>query len=126
MNKEELKRLGLIVAIEDYCKNEIEKAKEDFRKMTEEEIAKINEGIFLTIKPKDYTKTTYSEEYKTELKKLQEKYPAMKETLENYSMELNATSYSNSKAQIIINEMLDKNKTELKNMAASGVANTNK
>lgn len=126
MDKNELRRLGLIVAIADYCESELKKAKEEFRKMTKEEIAKVNEGIFLMVNPKSYTKTIYSEEYKTELKKLQEKYPATKEKIENYSIELTATSYSNSKAQIIINDMLDKNKTELKNMAASAVANTKK
>ena len=126
MDKDELRRLGLIVAIADYCENELKNAKEKFRNMTKKEIEKINEGIFLMVKPKDYTKTTYPEEYNTELKKLKEKYPATKEKIENYSIELTATSYSNSKAEIIINEMLDKNKKELKNMAASGIANTKK
>lgn len=126
MDKNELRRLGLIIALENYCKNELEKAKEEFRKMTKEEIAKVNEGIFLIVNPKSYTKTTYSEEYKTELKKLQEKYSATKEKIENYSIELTATSYSNSKAEIIINNILDRNKKELKNIAANTVAKINK
>ena len=119
MDKDELRRLGLIVAIADYCEDELKKAKEKFRKMTKEEIAKINEGIFLMVNPKDYTKTTYSEEYNAELKKLKEKYPATKEKIENYSIELTATSYSNSKAELIINNIFTQNKTTLKNMVAS-------
>lgn len=126
MEKEELKRIGLIVALEDYCKKEIEKAKTIFRNLTPEEIAKINETIFLTITPKNYTKTTYTEEYKKAVKKLQEEYPPIKETIENYSMELNATNYSNSKADIIIQNIFTQSKTALKNMVASATKNTTK
>lgn len=119
MNNDELRELGLLVAIKEYCESKIEASKEKFRKMTNEEIAEINKGIFLSIKQKDYTKTTYTNEYKQAVKELQEKFPPIKETFENYSMELNATSYSNSKAEIIIKDIFTQNKTTLKNMVAS-------
>lgn len=126
MEKEELKELGLLVAIKEYCEKRIEASKEKIRSLTPEEIAKINESIFLTVTPKSYTKTTYTEEYKEELKKLKEEFPPIKETIENYSIELNATNYSNSKADIIIQNMFTQNKTTLKNMAASATKNTTK
>lgn len=126
MTSDELRELGVAIAMCKHYEEVVEKAKDKIREMTEEEIEQINEGIFLNIARKDYIQTTYSSEYKQELKKLQEKFPPEKTTKHNHTITLNATSYSTSKANIIINEIATKNKTTIQAIAKSASKVNNK
>lgn len=121
MEKEELRKLGVIIALQEYCDAIIENAKEKMRKMTKEEVNKINESIFLEVSRKNNVKISYPKEYKDMEKifkeELQKKYPPTVETRENYTITCKSTSYSRSKAEIVVNDILTQNKTTLQEMA---------
>ena len=121
MEKLRIEEIAMAVAMCEYYQEIIDNAKEEIRNLTDEEIAEINKGNNIIIKRQDYTKTIYSEEYKQEEKKLKEKYPPTKETTKNHTIKLQATSYTNSKRDIIINKFATLNKTQLK--SASKQAN---
>ena len=116
MEKSKIQELANAVAMIKYYQAIVDNAKEEIRKLTEEEIKEINKGNLLQIKRQDYTKTTYSNEYKQALKEITEKYPPEKETIKNHTIKLQATSYSQSKVEIIISQITTQNKTTLKEM----------
>ena len=118
MEKEEIEELAMAVAMVEYYQEIIDSKKDKIRNLSEEEIAKINKGNNLLIKRQDYTKTIYSKEYKEEVAKIAEKYPPEKETTKNYTIKLQATSYTNSKREIITNKLATQNKTQLRRVAS--------
>ena len=121
MDKSRIEELAMAVAMVTYYQDIIDQAKDEIRGLTDEEVAKINEGNSLIITRQDYTKTTYSEEYKREVAKIAEKYPPTKEKFVNHTIKLQATGYTNSKRELITNNFATLNKTQLK--AASKQAN---
>ena len=114
MNKERLEEIAMAVAMVEYYQTIIDNAKEEIRNLSQEEVDKINKGNDLQIKREKHTNTIYSAEYKEEVKKLQEKFPPIKETLENHTIKLSATAYTNSKRDIIVEKFTVMNKTQLK------------
>lgn len=126
MNKEELRELGVAIALYEYYGEVIENAKTKIREMTPEEIKAINDGIFFEIARKSSPKTTYPKAYKAEKalfeEELKEKYKSEIVTDErpNYAVTLTSTSYSRSKAEIIAKDIATKNKTEIQQMAKAG------
>lgn len=121
MERRKLEELAMAVAMVEYYQAIIDNAKEEIRELTDEEVEKINEGKDLIIARQNYTKTIYSEEYKQAKKELEKKYPPMKETSVNHTIKLKATNYTISKAKMIIDNLANKNKSQLK--VASKVAN---
>lgn len=121
MTQEEKRKLGQIIALKKYCEDYLEEYKPTFREMSKEELEEVNKNTFFEITRKDFTKTTYPEEYKQEEKALKEKYKdsTVKDTKQDYSITYTATSYSKAKTEIIVNNILTCTKTELKNMVAS-------
>lgn len=121
MTQEEKRKLGQIIALKKYCEDYLEEYKPTFREMSKEELEEVNKNTFFEITRKDFTKTTYPEEYKQEEKALKEKYKdsTVKDTKQDYSITYIATSYSKAKTEIIVNNILTCTKTELKNMVAS-------
>lgn len=121
MTQEEKRKLGQIIALKKYCEDYLEEYKPTFREMSKEELEEVNKNTFFEISRKDFTKTTYPEEYKQEEKALKEKYKdsTVKDTKQDYSITYTATSYSKAKTEIIVNNILTCTKTELKNMVAS-------
>lgn len=121
MTQEEKRKLGQIIALKQYCEDYLEEYKDIMRNMTNEEIENLNRNMFFKVMRKDFTKTTYPEEYKQEEKALKEKYrnSIVKDTKRNYSVTFSSTSYSESKTKVIIDNILTCTKTELKNMVAS-------
>lgn len=118
----DIKRANTIadaVAQYEYYKNIIENAKEDIRKITEEEIAKINQKSNLHIDRQDYTKTIYSNEYKAEIEKLKEKFPPTKETMKNHTITLTLSNANVIEKANTIQEIAKQSKTQVKKLAAS-------
>ena len=89
MEKEEIEELAMAVAMVEYYQEIIDSKKDKIRNLSEEEIAKIAE-----------------------------KYPPEKETTKNYTIKLQATSYTNSKREIITNKLATQNKTQLRRVAS--------
>lgn len=111
---EDIEELAMAVAIVEHYQSIIDSKKEEIRNLTQEEINKINNGYDLQIKREKHTNTIYSAEYKEEVKKLQEKFPPKKETIENHTIKLSPTNYTRSKAEIIVSKIATMNKTQLK------------
>ena len=129
MDKNELKELGIALAMYDYYKEIIENAKEKIRSMTDEEVKEINEGIFLTVDRAKDTKKTYKEGYKEAKKeltaKLEKEYLESKVEILNHKITLRATSYSQSKAEIITKDIATLNKTTIQELAKSASKKAN-
>lgn len=121
MEKSRIEEIAMAVAMVEFYNEIIENAKEEIRNLSEEEIEEINKGKDLIIKRQNYTKTIYSKEYQEAKKKLEKKFPPTKETSVNHTIKLQATAYTNSKREIIIDKFTNLNKTQL--MSAS--KNTN-
>lgn len=125
MEKARVDEIAIAVAMVEHYQEIIDNAKEELRGLTEEEIKEINKGNNLIISREDYTKTSHSNEYKQAVKEIEKKFPPTKETFPNYKIKLHATSYTISKAQMIIDKFAPMNKTQLK-AAANAVRTTNK
>lgn len=121
MEKSRIEEIAMAVAMVEYYQEIIDNAKEEIRNLTEEEIQEINKGNNIIIARQNYTKTIYSEEYKQAKKEIEKKFPPTKETIQNHTIKLQATSYTTSKAQMIVDNFATMNKTQLK--AASKVKN---
>lgn len=113
MEKERIEEIAMAVAMVEYYQEIIDNAKEEIRNLTEKEIETINKGNNIVIARQNYTKTIYSEEYKQAKKEIEKKFPPTKETIENHTIKLQATSYTTSKAQMIVNNFAKMNKTQL-------------
>lgn len=121
MEKTKIEELAMAVAMVNYYNQIIENSKDEIRSLTEEEIAKINESNDLIITRQSYTKTIYSKEFNEELAKLKVKYPPAKKTINNHTIKLTATAYTESKRKLITDKFASLNKTQLK--AASKTRN---
>lgn len=132
MNKEELRELGVAVALYEYYGEIIENAKDKLRQMTKDEIKAINDGIFIEVSRKSSPKTTYPKEYTKEKKDfestLKEKYKDEIVTDErpDFAVTITSTSYSRSKGEIIAKDIATRNKTEIQAMAKSASKTKNK
>ena len=118
----DIKRANTIadaVAQYEYYKNIIEKAKEEIRQLSNEEIAKINQKSNLHIDRQDYTKTIYSNEYKEGIEKLKVLYPPTKETIQNHTITLTLSNANVIEKANTIQEIAKQSKTQVKKLAAS-------
>lgn len=121
MEKSEIEKIAIAVAMVEYYQKIIDDAKEKIRDLTEEEIAKINQGKDIIIKRQNYTKTIYSKEYKQAAEEIAKKFPPTKEVSINHTIKLQATAYTNSKRELITDKFTNLNKTQL--ISASKNAN---
>lgn len=117
MEKEEIEKIAMLVAIQKTIEKEINNFKEKCRLATQEEIDKINEGNLLDIKRENKPITTRGEEYAKLEKELKAKYPTITTYEENGKITLKATHFTTSKVEIIYQNILTQNKTTLKEMA---------
>lgn len=128
MEKTKIEELAMATAMVEYYQKIIENAKDEIRKLTNEEIEQINKGNDLIIQRQKYTKTIYSQDYLTAKKELEEKYPPEKAVIENHTIKLTPTAYTIAKQKLITNTFTKLNKTQLK-LSASATktkANTQK
>ena len=114
MEKLNIEELAMAVAMLEYYSSIVENGKEIIRNLSNEEVEKINESNKILIKREKQTNITYSKEYKDEVKKLQEKFPPEKTTIENGRIKLTATAYTTSKRKIITDKFTNLNKAQLK------------
>ena len=113
MDKQMIEELAMAVALREYCDGVIESAKDIIRNLSDEEIREINKTTMLLINRKSSTKHTYSAEYNKALAEIKQKYPATSISIPNHSITLTTTGYTDSRRDIIVNEVLTLNKTEL-------------
>lgn len=123
MNIEEL---SIAIAMVEYYQTIIDNAKEELRNLTNEELETINKSNKLIIKRQNYTKTIYSNEYKQAVEEIAKKYPPAKETIENHTIKLQATTYTKEKAKLLTQKLATLNKTQLKAVTKNVTKNATK
>lgn len=113
MDNKAIEELAMAVALRDYCEEVIERNKELLRAMAQEEVDKINKTRMLIIKRSTQTTSTYPSEYNEEIKKLKSKFTKITTSIPNHKIEFITTGYTDNRKDIIVNEILTLNQSEL-------------
>lgn len=119
MKELDIEKLADAIQQFEYYDNYIKEAKELIRTLPQKEVDKINKTTILHITRSHKTFTTYSAEYKAEVEKLKELYPAEKEVKENYNIKLTTQNITVIRKAEEVRKLASNNVTTLRRMSAS-------
>lgn len=103
----------------DYYDNYIKEAKALIRKLPQKEVDKINEETTLHIDRQPQYNYTYSAEYKAEVEKLKEKYPAKVDKIDNYKIKLTTQNATVIRKVTEVRKLAENNVTTLRRLSAA-------
>ena len=115
----DIEKLAEAVQQFDYYDNYIKEAKELIRKLPQKEVDKINTTTILHIDRQPQYNYTYSAEYKTEVEKLKEKYPAKVDKIDNYKIKLTTQNVTVIRKAEEVRKLAENNVTTLRRLSAT-------
>lgn len=115
----DIEKLAEAVQQFDYYDNYIKEAKELIRKLPQKEVDKINTTTMLHIDRQPQYNYTYSAEYKAEVEKLKEKYPAEVDKIDNYKIKLTTQNVTVIRKAEEVRKLAENNVTTLRKLSAT-------
>ena len=115
----DIEKLAEAVQQFDYYDNYIKEAKELIRKLPQKEVDKINTTTILHIDRQPQYNYTYSAEYKAEVEKLKEKYPAKVDKIDNYKIKLTTQNVTVIRKAEEVRKLAENNVTTLRRLSAT-------
>ncbi len=115
----DIEKLAEAVQQFDYYDNYIKEAKELIRKLPQKEVDKINTTTILHIDRQPQYNYTYSAEYKAEVEKLKEKYPAEVDKIDNHKIKLTTQNVTVIRKAEEVRKLAENNVTTLRRLSAT-------